>query len=124
MWTIIPDTNFWIYCIQWKIDIIREIERICPPNSKIIVLTCIKIELEKLSKEKKVGKFAKIALALAKTFEEVRTDGSLPADEVLVGKSKEKNSVIATQDQELKKQIHSTVLIIRQKKYIELKQSV
>ncbi len=118
MYTVIPDTNFWIYCIQWRIDIVREVERICPYGTKILLLTTVQTELEKLSKEKKVGKFAKIALALAKSFPKEETKNDTPADNVLVEKSKGKEIIIATQDRLLKSQLKCPIMGIKQKKYL------
>ena len=48
MKTIILDTNFLIYCAEYKIDFVSEIDRICSFPYKLAVLDNTIDELEKL----------------------------------------------------------------------------
>ena len=113
MKTIILDTNFLIYCVKYKIDFFSEIDRICNFNYKLSVLSSTIDELEKLKPSN---------LNLIKKFVEKLEiiNSNIYTDKKLIELSN-KDMVIATQDNELKKRINGSVIIIRQKKYLELK---
>lgn len=114
MKTIILDTNFLIYCAEYKIDFFSEIERICHFQYKITVLDKTIEELEKVKPKelKLIKKYLEIISILRSEKEKV--------DEELIRLSKQ-GFIVATQDRELKKQLEKPVIIIRQKKYLELK---
>ncbi len=111
---IILDTNFLIYCAKYKIDFFSEIERICHFQYKLTFLDKTIEELEKVKPKelklikKYLEKIDKIKAAKEKV------------DESLIDLSKE-GYIIATQDKELKKQLRGSIIIIRKKQYLEIK---
>jgi rRNA-processing protein FCF1 len=123
---IILDANFLVYCAKQKIDYIREISNITA--KKIVVLSPIIKELEKLKKKAKKSKdkeTAELALQILKK--------NIDNKKIKIIKTKKKadraikemageDTIIATMDRELKKQIKgkSRILSIRQKKKIEI----
>ena len=113
MKTIILDTNFLIDCVKYKIDLFTEINRICSFDYKLAVLSSTILELERLKPT---------SLNLIKKFiekmEVIRSEGYV--DKILIDLSN-KDIIIATHDQELKRRLKGPVIIIRQKKYLELK---
>lgn len=121
---IVLDTNFIMSAIGFKIDIIREIERIADSSYKLAVLKATLSELEKLIKEGEYfeRKQAKLALGIiaAATLKILPIEGY--ADEILLGLDKADN-IIATQDAELKKKLKAKgfkTIIIRQKHRFEI----
>ncbi len=113
MRTIILDTNFLIYCSRFNIDLFSEIARICNFSYKLAVLDRIVEELEKLKpKELNLIKKYLEKIEIIKSKENY-------VDKELIFLSKD--CIIATQDKELKKQLKGACIIIRQKKYLELK---
>lgn len=114
MKNIALDTNFLIYCAKYKIDFFSEIDRICHFPYKLAVLTKTIEELERLNpRELKLIKRYIEKLDILKSEKE-------EVDEELIGLSKQ-GFIVATQDKELKKQLRKPVIIIRQKKYLKLK---
>ena len=109
---IILDTNFLIYCIQFKIDIVSEIDRVCFFPYKLAIIDKTLNELEKVKPKE---------LNLIKIFVEkleiIRTEET-KVDLALINLSKE--CIVATQDKELKRSLRGPVLVIRQKKYFQL----
>ena len=99
MKAIVLDTNFLVYCVKFRIDLFSEIQRICNFKYKICILDSTIKELEKI---------------------EVINAKKENVDEELIDLSK-KDCIIATQDLALKKQLKEAVIIIRQKRYLELK---
>lgn len=110
---IILDTNFLVHCLEFKIDFIREIERICPFSYQLAIIDKTIDELLKLKKP--------LAIALTKGIKQLKsTEASV--DEELIKRATE-NSIIATQDKPLKSAVKAKgagVIIIRQKKYLSL----
>ena len=110
---IVLDTNFLIYCAKFKIDFFSELERICNFPYKIAVLDKTLEELEKVKpKELKLIKKYLEKINIIKSKENY-------VDKELI--NLKDDCIIATQDLKLKKQLKGPVIIIRQRKYLELK---
>lgn len=113
------DSNALLAVGQFKIDILAELDRICLFEYEVCVLSGSIDELEKIVNEQK-GKdkqAAKLGLSFVKKLNIIKSSGNV--DDVLVEKDKEGNYIV-TQDRELKNRIKN-LIIIRQKKYLELK---
>ena len=113
MYNIILDTNFLLIIPQFKVDIFREIERICPFKYKISILDKTLDELKKKPNEKLVLEIIK-----KKKIEVINTSGKYVDD--ILSDIKDENVIIATNDKELKKKLKTPVIILKQKKYLEL----
>lgn len=120
MKTIVLDTNFIMSCLSFKIDIIRELERVCDFTYKTAVLSATLSELEKLIKEGEYfeRKQASLALQIIKKsrMDILRKDGY--ADDILAALNPNEH-VIATQDAGLLKRLKQKgfrTIQIRQKK--------
>ncbi len=119
---IILDTNFLLIPEQFNIDIFEEIERIIPEKYELYVLDKTIDELKKILKDEKQKKKNKQAADLAlqlidsKDISIIKTSSNLDVDSILVKKSKNKETMIATQDMLLKKRIKKKVMTLRQKK--------
>lgn len=111
---IILDTNFLVYCAKFKIDLFSEIDRICSFQYKLAVLDKTIEELEKIK-----PKELKLIKKFIEKFTVLKSKENY-VDKELIRLSKE-GFIIATQDLELKKQLNPPMIIIRQKKYLELK---
>lgn len=111
---IFLDTNFLWYIVDYKIDVFAELERICYFPYKIQILSGTIEELEKL-KPKNYG----IIKLLLKKIEIKKSEIKKVDDELT--KLSEEGAIIATQDKELKDRLKGEVIVIRQKKYLELK---
>jgi len=112
--TIVLDTNFLRECIKNKIHIEEELDRIChyPYTIKITEATIRELEQQMPHPE------AKLALAITKKYERIEGEGG--ADDILAEISSQ-DVIIATQDKELKKRLKGPKIVLRQKKYLELK---
>jgi|SRR3989344_7309461 len=110
---IILDTNFLIYCAEYKIDLFTEIDRLCDFPYKIGVLSRTIEELESLNPKKLY-----IIKLFLKKIDVIKSKEHYVDDELA---ELSKNAIIATQDKELKKRCKSKIIIIRQKSYLELK---
>ena len=135
MKTIILDTNFLMIPGSLKVDIFSEIERIMEESYHICVLDATIVELNKIINEQ-TGKHksaAKLALGLImhKKLKVIRTKSlNMPenskntiADDSLLTISGE-DTIIATQDQELKKSLlerGNKIIILRGKKHLEIR---
>ena len=113
--SIILDTNFLVYVLEFKIDLFDELDRVIPSGYKAKILDKTINELEKLSVK---NVYAKIALGLLDKFEVIKTSGD-DVDDMLV-EMQGNNVIIGTQDRELKNRLECSKLIIRQKKYLAL----
>ena len=139
---IIIDTNFLMIPYKFKVDIFSEFERICNFNYKLFIFEQSINELKNIIK-KNSGKdktSAKFALKLIKlknistikseqwhASERVNEVNSLTRSQVtvdsLILNNLTKDTIIATQDRDLKKELlkkGSSVVIMRQKKYLVL----
>lgn len=116
---IILDTNFLLAINQFKIDVFSELERICDFPYSVCILDKTIDELNKIIIEQK-GKdkeAAKLALEIIKGKVEVLETKKGYVDDILVGLAG-KDTLIATQDQELKRRVKTGVIVIKQKKYL------
>lgn len=123
---IILDTNFLMAIAQFRIDIFSEIGRIAEFRYDICILDKTIDELNNIIKVQK-GKerfAAKLALDIldAKGISQLKT-GPGKTDDLIVDAAG-KDTVIATQDRELKRRVcrkGAKVIGIRQKRYLFLK---
>jgi len=120
---IVLDTNFLLYCAKYKVDFETEIDRICDFKYKIVLPKQVVNELNELSKnaiKSKDREAASLALQIIKNFEIKKIDAK-NADEAIL---KLKANVLATMDKELRKRFKNDrkgkLLLIRQKKYLNL----
>lgn len=113
MKNIIFDTNFLIYIAKYQIDLFSEVERICLFQYTLNVLSGTLEELEKVKpKELKLIKRYIARFIVIPSGEKV--------DDELTEYSN-KGYIIGTQDRELKKRLKDSCIVIRQKRYLELK---
>jgi rRNA-processing protein FCF1 len=122
---IILDTNFLVNCLSWKVDFFSEIRRICDFPYKLAVIDKTVEELDNLIKEGRQE--ARLGARLAKQLiaknriEVIPTTGTGHADKRILAIA-DKNTVVATQDQALKRALKTKgipTIIIRQKKYLQ-----
>ncbi len=125
---IILDTNFLLIPAQFNIDIFTQIDKLILKNYKLYVLDKTIDELNKIiSNKKQSGKnktAAKLALQLlkAKNVNIIKTTKDLLVDDLIV-EIAGKDTVIATQDMELKRKLkkkHIKLIILRAKKKLIL----
>ena len=119
MKSIILDTNFVIEILKNKIDLKGELSKICNFPFKILVLDRIKDELDNII-EKQGGKnkeLAKLALSYIKNLDIIETKED-NVDKILIELSKD--SIIATQDKQLKSRLRKPFIVLKQKKILEL----
>ena len=114
METIILDTNFLVYLLEFKIDLFQELDRITEAGYKVKILDKTLDELKNLK-----SMYAKIALKLTDKFEIIKTNSDKCVDDILA-ESEDPNTIIGTQDKELKSRLKPSKLIIRQKKYLAI----
>jgi len=115
MYNIILDTNFLLIIPQFKVDIFKELERICDFKYKISILDKTLEELNNKKDEKLVKEIIK-----KKKINIIKTNSDKYVDDILKD-IKDKNTIIATNDKELKKQLKTPIIILKQKKYLELR---
>ena len=115
MYNIILDTNFLLIIPQFKVDIFKELERICDFKYKISILDKTLEELKNKKDEKLVKEIIK-----KKNINIIKTNSDKYVDDILKD-IKDKNTIIATNDKELKKQLKKPIIILKQKKYLELR---
>ena len=118
---IILDTNMLLVPFQFKVDIFKEIDRIIDEKYEIFVVDKTLEELEKLikgnkEKDKKAAKLAKQLIKKNKV-KIINTQGK-NVDEIII-KIKDKDTIVATQDKELRKKLKGDVIVLRQKKYLK-----
>ena len=127
IYKIVPDTNFLIYVFKHKINFDYEIERALNAKFKIIILSPVKEELERLLKSGDLKGKEKLAVNLAlakiKNYKLIDYNANY-ADEAILNYAKEnKNVIVATNDKELKEKLienNIPVMVVRQKKYFEV----
>ena len=118
---ILVDTNFLLIPFQFKVDIFKEIDRIIDEKYEIFIIDKTIGELEKLikgGKEKEI-KAARLALQLIKKFniKIINAQGD-NVDDIIV-QLKDKDTIVATMDKELRKRLKGDVIVLRQKKYLK-----
>ncbi len=115
MKTIVLDTNFLLHCIGFRIDFIREIDRLMQESYKLCVLDKTIDELE----GKKHGKLA--AGIVEKTgIKLIKSPAGLTVDNALLDLSPQE-TLVGTQDKALKERLKKRgtgVITIRQRRYL------
>ncbi len=122
---IILDTNMLLVPSQWKVDIFSELERICFFPFEVATIGQAIMELNRILNSGKGKPHREAALALAmikrKNIKQLPSPPALDADSSLLALGKEKDTIIATQDQELKRMLKrqgTPVITLRAKKYL------
>lgn len=117
---IVMDTNFIMEVAKNKIDLARELKRVIDFPHTLFIIEGSSDELKRIMSEQK-GKereAAKLATLLTKEFKTLKGEGK-NVDEKLANLS-DKDTIIATQDKGLKKKIKCQIIVVRQKKYLQL----
>ena len=122
---ILIDTNFLMVPWQFKVDIFSEFDRICHFNYQLYVFDKTINELENIvvnsgGKDKKAAQFA-LNLIKSKNIKIIKS-GKKYVDLLLL-ENADKDTVIATLDKKLKKELlkkGQAVIILRQKKYLQI----
>ena len=122
---IILDTNFLLIPIQFRVDIFSEFNRICHFNYKLLIFESTIDELKNIMENQRGAskKAAQFALKLIKLKNIEIIESEKKDVDSLILDNFAKDSVIATQDINLKKQLlekGASVIILRQKKYLQL----
>ncbi len=106
--------------VRNRIDLEKEIKRILDFPYKLFIMKGSREELNKIISQQnlKEGKVAKVALELIKNMDIIDADGA-SVDERLIQVSG-KDTIIATQDRELKKRLKGQMIVVRQKMYLRL----
>ena len=119
---IILDTSLIISCIEFKIDWEKELNKIIDEKFRIIILDKVLTEIDKvIEKGGKQGRYAKLAKEILKKRYPVKKTQKGHTDDILL--SLARNSIIATQDKELRRRIKEQGkprIVIRQKKYLTI----
>ena len=116
MYKIILDTNFLLSCLNFKIDFISEINRICSLNYELYIFEGTLKELE----NKKHGKLA-WDIIKNKNIKVINSKNSYVDKDIL---SLKDGYIIATNDKVLIKKLKFPVIRIKQKKYLILQKNV
>ena len=121
---IILDTNFLMIPIQFRVDIFSELNRICNFNYELFVFDQTINELKSIivkdSKHKRAAQFA-LKLIKLKNIEIIKS-GSKDVDSLIL-ENTSKDTIVATQDINLRRELLKkgvSVILLRQKKYLEL----
>lgn len=121
---IILDTNFVLIPAQLNVDIFEEIKKAIHGQPELFILDKSIKELQKIAEEQKGALKRQVKLTLelihAKKVTIIPTEGDESVDNLLVEYAKQ-GYTIATQDKELKQRIGTNIIVLRQKKKIELK---
>jgi len=121
---IIIDTNFLMIPYKFIVDIFSEFNRVCNFNYKLFIFEQSIKELENIiekqsGKNKKAAQFA-LKLIKLKNIDVLKSEQK-DVDSLILD-SLSKDTIIATQDILLKKELlkkGASVIILRQKKYLE-----
>ena len=121
---ILIDTNFLLIPIQFKVDIFSEIERICPFAYRLFVIDKTIDELKGIISKQggKSKEAARVALQLIdkKGVAIVKTSEG-KVDDLLL-EQLGKDTILATQDELLRKRAAgSKFIVLRSKRYLVLK---
>lgn len=127
--TILLDTSFLIACAEFKIDYFCEIKRLLDCTFELKVLKNVFDELCALitkgnALQKQTAKLAKTILE-KKQVEIIQGHDKKNVDDLLV-EIADKNCIVATIDAGLKRRLKEkniSLIIIRQKKYLEMLQN-
>ncbi len=120
---VVLDTNFLLIPAQFRVDIFEEIRRICSFEHELVVLDKSIEELKRITREQKgrnkaAAKMA-LELVIVKKIRMIRSKEEKSADDMLAELSG-KGFIIATQDKELKRRLKKPIIVLRQKKYLQL----
>jgi len=122
---IIIDTNFLMIPYQFRVDIFSEFNRVCNFNYNLFIFEESLNELkgiteEQSGKDKKAAQFA-LKLVGLKNIGVIKSEGK-DVDSLML-ESLDEDTIIATQDMLLKKELlkkGASIIILRQKKYLQL----
>jgi len=124
---IILDSNALFVPLQFKIDIFEELKTLLKRNFELVLLSPVKLELEKLAGKDspKMQKKASYALKLAEKCKlvDVNEGGTFSPDDVIVKTAMEWNCPVFTNDRRLRKRlrdINVPVIYVRQKSRLEI----
>ena len=111
MYNIVLDTNFLLIPVKFKVDIFKELERICDFKYKLHII-------DKTIDELKGKKGEKLALDLIKhnNIHIIKTSNDKIADDLITDLDIE-NKVVATQDKELKGR-NKNIITLKQKTHL------
>ena len=122
---IILDTNFLLIPEQLKVDIFAEIEKIATFKYQLCVLDKTIDELNKIidTQKGKYRRYAKIGLELIKhkKVKVLKTETLKNVDELIIEYSKQGQTIVATQDLELKRALQKKgvqIICLRQKNHL------
>ena len=124
---IILDSNFLFIPLEFRIDLLKELENIVNRKIEVILLSPVYEELKKLSQKKGVaGKKAKMALKYANQYklEYYNTDPNETVDDFLIRIAQELKGLVATNDKILKTRLRERdipVIYLRRKAHLEIK---
>ncbi len=124
---IIIDTNFLMIPYKFKVDIFSEFKRICNFNYRLVIFEQTIDELNYImkkqsGKDKMAAKFA-LKLIPLKNIDIIKSEQSHVSVDSLILKNLNKETIVATNDINLKKELlkkDTPVVILRQKKYLQL----
>lgn len=122
---VILDTNMLMVPGSLGVDILSDLKRIMTKEYKVCVLQATVDELKKLAEgNSKIARNAKLGLSIIKQtkISILRKKGY--ADDLLVQEAQKPNTIIATQDADLKRRLKALSLphiVLRQKSHLELK---
>jgi len=122
---IVFDTNFLFVTFEFKVDIIREVEKLVGKTYNLFIYSGTISELANLEKKKnKNKKFLPLILTMLKTYNFKIIDSELDYIDDQIMSDLSKKVIIATNDKELKLRIWDNggrVMYLRQKAYLEIK---
>jgi len=124
---VIVDTNALFVVLQFRVDIVRELESLLNRRFELILLSPVRHELELLAKDGslKTRKMASYALKLAGefTFFSVPNDDSKTVDDLIVKVASNWKAPVFTNDSQLRKRLRDIsvpVIYLRQKSRLEI----
>lgn len=125
MKSIIIDTNMLMAAAQFRVDIFRELERICLFNYKLCIIDKTISELNSIRENQK-GKHkeaAKLALAILKNgkINKIASDTDDNVDNIIMKIADKEDYIVATLDANLKKRLKAKgvpIITLRQKKFL------
>jgi rRNA-processing protein FCF1 len=124
---VILDSNAFFVPIQFRIDISEEIQRLLNARPRLILLSAVQKELEKLgeSDSPKMRKSVALALKLAEkcVLFKTREKTGLSVDDIIVDVACRWKSPVLTNDRQLRRRlrdINVPVIYVRQKSHLAI----
>ena len=124
---VIVDSNALFVPIQFKIDIVGELEGVMNRRFDLILLSAVKRELETLARKgsPKMRREAACALRLAEKCRliEVEKGSLVDVDNVIIKAAAEWKAIVFTNDEQLRKRLRDIsvpVIYVRQKSRLEI----